>query len=110
MSPLVRSDKLYYSADNTASVAHKVASWLVEHCADARGFTAETLARVAVIVALNGHAHGVTNPADKSQEETVTALFELSSKFAHSCDPNAQYEWDDDVLTHKTWRLFVRQL
>ena len=83
-------------------MAHKVAAWLVEHCADARGFTAETLARVAVIVALNGHAHSMTNPADKSHEETVTALFELSSKFAHSCDPNAQYEWDDDVLTHKT--------
>jgi hypothetical protein len=46
----------------------------------------------------------MTDPTDEKREESVTALFELSSKFAHSCDPNAEYDWDDGVLTHKTLR------
>ena len=78
-----------------------MATWLVEHSAGARGFTADTLARVAVIVALNGH--GMTNPVNKDAAN-VTALFEISSKFAHSCDPNATWDWDKDVLTHKMIR------
>ena len=88
------------SSDTTAAVAPAVAAWLVEHCALARGFGADTLARVAVIVALN--AHGLSHAAAANAQ--VYTLFDVGSKFAHSCDPNAFYRWSEGVLTHETCR------
>ena len=75
------------------------------HSAAARGFDADTLARAAVIFSLN--AHGVSHPHDASKE--VSALFEVSSKFSHSCDPNSEYSLDEEgqdepELTHTTLR------
>ena len=94
-------DKLLYSSDNTAAAAPAVAHWLVTHSAAARGFEADTLARAAVIFSLN--AHDVHHPQDESKN--VPALFEFSSKFSHSCDPNTKYSLSDgDKLTHTTLR------
>jgi hypothetical protein len=94
---------MMYASNNTASVALAVASWLVAHAPSARGFDAATLARAALIVSLNAHActHGAGAAATD-----VSTLFELGSKFAHSCDPNAFYDWcaATGEMTHKTLR------
>jgi hypothetical protein len=91
-----------YASDNTAVVAPAVAAWLVAHAPAARGFSADALARAAIVVSLN--AHGLPHPPDAVTQ--LSTLFELSSKFAHSCDANAYYDWSSEhgVLTHKTLR------
>ena len=83
-------DTELYASDNTAVAAPAVAAWLEAHSPLAAGFSASLLARVAVIFSLNSHGISLEGDADG---EVVYALFETSSKFAHSCDENAAWRW-----------------
>ena len=79
-----------YSSDNTISVAPRVAAWLLEHkaveLAGGGSVTQDLLVRSAVAFSYNAY----------SLDGNGTRLFDLGSKFPHSCMVTANTILDEN--------------